>query len=186
MDGKYIKYYKKIYNTRTDYKRELTPLYENINIFLRENPKSMLDYGCGQGNLADIFQKKKQCTIYKYDPAIEEYATLINHPVDLITNSDVLEHIPEDEIPVVLKNISRLSKNAFFAIHLKEASEILENGQNAHCTIQKPQWWQSKIKEYFPNAYIVPSLDKNACCIITWKPPFLSKLKFKKLEKKYA
>lgn len=185
MSGRYVKFYENIYQTRDNYKRELTPLYYNIKVFLRKKPKSILDYGCGQGNLADIFKEKMECKIYKYDPAIQEYSNLIEHKVDLVTNSDVLEHIPEDEISDILNNISKLTDNAFFAIHLKEASEILENGENAHCTIKEPEWWKSKIKEHFKNAYIVSSLDKNACCIITWKPPFISQFKYKKLEKEY-
>lgn len=165
-----VKYYEEIYATRTDYKRDLMPMYQNIEEFLNFEPKSVLDYGCGRGNLAELFLKYHHATIYKYDPAIPEFSEFPTGHYDLAVNTDVLEHVPEEEIEGIIRNIRALSRNAFFNVHLSHASEILSNGENAHCTIKPPEWWKQQVKKYFSEAYIIPSNYPNSCSIITWKP----------------
>lgn len=165
-----VKYYEEIYKTRSDYKRDLEPMYENITAFLTFKPNSVLDYGCGRGNLADLFAKNYGSNIYKYDPAIAEFSEFPTGNYELAVNTDVLEHVPEEEIDGIIKNIRALCQNAFFNVHLSHASEILSNGENAHCTIKPPHWWLQKVKRHFPQAYIVPSNYPNSCSIITWKP----------------
>lgn len=177
MSHSKVKYYAEIYNNRDDYKRDLTPLYGNICELLKNEPNSVLDYGCGQGNLTDLFYEDLGCIIAKYDPAIEEYSQLPKGRFELGVNTDVLEHVPEDEIDGLLSTMSSYVDNAYFNIHLAEAKEILSNGENAHCTIKPPQWWKDKIAKHFGTAYITPSPYLNSCSIITWKPTFSSVVK---------
>lgn len=165
-----VKYYEEIYATRTDYKRDLAPMYENIRAFLNFEPKSVLDYGCGRGNLADFFAQHHNSNIRKYDPAIPELSEYPTGHYDLAVNTDVLEHVPEEEIDGIIANIRTLSRDAFFNVHLSHASEILSNGENAHCTIKPPEWWVQQVRRHFPEAYIIPSNYPNSCSIITWKP----------------
>jgi len=173
-DGAKIKFYKEIYESRRDYKRELSLLFENIKPFLTTPPRTVLDYGCGQGNLTDFFRDELGSRVYKYDPAIPEYSTLPEEKMDLVTNTDVLEHIPQEEIPAVLSAIRQKSDHVFFCIHLSHAHEILSNGENAHCTVKPAFWWRRIIEEQFGRACIVPSLYDNTCCVITWKPTLLN------------
>lgn len=173
-----INLYKILYEKNTDYLRNLLPMYRVINSCTNFKVNSFLDYGCGKGNLAEIFKEKKKIKIYKYDPAIKEYANLKNNlKVDLIANCDVMEHIPEDEIDYVIDEISKISKNVFFNIYLKEAKTILPNGENAHCTVKPKIWWKNKILNKFSEANYVYSSYKNSVCIITWKIGFTQKMK---------
>ena len=98
-----VNLYKVLYEKNTDYLRNLFPMYRIINSCTNFKVNSFLDYGCGKGNLAEIFKEKKKIKIYKYDPAIKEYDNLDkNLKVDLIANCDVMEHIPEEEIDYVI------------------------------------------------------------------------------------
>lgn len=176
LKNKNIHLYEKLYSNRDDYKRNLIPMYRSIKSCINFKFNSFLDYGCGKSNLAEVFKQKNKINIFKYDPAIKEYSNLKkNLKVDLISNCDVMEHIPEDEIDKILQQMSSISKNVFFNIYLKKAETILSNGENAHCTIKPISWWKNKILKHFDEANIVFTSYKNSVCIITWKIGYLNK-----------
>lgn len=178
MNNKNINLYKEIYSKKNNYLRNLKPMYRIINSYINFDCKSFLDFGCGEGNLGNLFEKYNNYIIYKYDPAIEKYSYLKeNLKVDLVANCDVMEHIPEDEIDNIFLKISKISKNVFFNIHLDKAEKILSNGENAHCTIKPKNWWQKKIKKYFGISNIVWSSYNKSVSIITWKITLRQKIK---------
>ena len=129
--------------------------------------KSVLDYGCGQSRLYERLKVDNSITVHRYDPSIPEINTLTTSHVDLVINTDVLEHIPEDDIDDVLKHIHELGTNCFFNIHTGLAKEILPSGENAHCTIHPPEWWKQRIQKFFPQAYVT-HIYNEGCHIKTW------------------
>ncbi len=176
MKNDKVNLYKELYEKNDDYLRNLIPMYRIINSCINFNFFSFLDYGCGQGNLAEIFKNKRKIKIYKFDPALEEYSYKSSTlKVDLIANCDVMEHIPENEINDILNDMFKISNKVFFNIYLKKAETILPNGENAHCTIKPKKWWLNKIKKIFPDANYVFSSYKNSICIITWKVSYFTK-----------
>ena len=167
---KKVHLYKKLYEKNYEYKRNLLPMFSIINASINFECKTFLDYGCGRGNLTDYFIKYRNCKTFKYDPAIKEYSNLDkNIKVDLIANCDVMEHIPENEVENVIKEMSNISNKVFFNIYLKEAQTFLPNGENAHCTVKPILWWLKKINKYFNNVQTIPTTYKNSVTIITWK-----------------
>ena len=67
---------------------------------------------------------------------------------DIVICTDVLEHIPEHEIPIVLKEIDGYAwEIVFLSICTREARKTLPDGRNAHLTIKPPDWWKGKICE---------------------------------------
>ena len=143
---------------------ELFPIVAEFINFL--SPKSILDYGCGKGNLVKaLAQKYPDIKVYGYDPAIEEFSRLPAEKVDFIINTDVLEHIPEDELPETLAQISALSQNVFFHLHHGKASFILPNGENAHCTVYPPEKYHALLGKFFPYVSVLPGLNFiNSAC----------------------
>ena len=130
-------------------------------------PQTLLEYGCGQSKLSEILAPDGVEWI-RYDPAIPEYSSLEVHQADFVINTDVMEHIPEEDINEVLTHIKSLSDCVFFNISTRLANQVLPNGENAHCTVWPAEKWLQKIKNHFPSAHIVFSREGDSCIIITW------------------
>lgn len=131
--------------------------------------RTILDYGCGRSPLVDWLAKLNDATPLRYDPAIPEHATLPEGPIDLIVSTDVLEHIPEDLLDNLFGEISNRTQNAYFHIATAPATTVLPNGENAHCTVQKPEWWQSRLERHFATVRQIPSDRKHRCAFATWR-----------------
>lgn len=148
-------------------------IYEEISIlidFLK--PKTVLDYGCGKGLLIKSLQERyHDIEFFNYDPAIEEYNHIDRSHYDLLLNTDVLEHIPEDSIDDVLKHMNKLSGNIFFNLHHGPAVYKLPNGENAHCTIKPKDWYREKIKNLWGVAQ--PLISRHFYCssVVTFDLP---------------
>jgi len=119
------------------------------------NAKKVLEYGCGQSVLYKKFENFG-IEWQRFDPSIEGIDILPSgQDFDLCVNTDVLEHIPEEDIGDVLKKIKSYSEKVFFSISTRPARQILSNGQNAHCTVWKAEKWLRKIKDFFPESILV-------------------------------
>ena len=128
---------------------------------------SVLDYGCGQSKLYERLKINKTIQVFRYDPSIIEISHIPTKHVDLIVNTDVLEHIPECDIDDILRHMKVLGSNIFFNINTALAKEILPSGENAHCTVYPPEWWLEKIRIIFPDSRIAKVYGNN-CIIKTW------------------
>jgi SAM-dependent methyltransferase len=112
--------------------------------------ESILDYGCGKGHQ---YHKDKLHEVYfngiipeLYDIGVPEYSTIPEDKFDAVICTDVMEHIPEEELDEVIKQIySKANKFVYFGICTRLAEKTLPNGENAHCTVKPLEWWQAKI-----------------------------------------
>jgi len=103
-----------------------------------EEPK-VLDYGCGQCSLS---QALPQIPFDLYDPCVPRYAKEPKGKYDLVTCTDVLEHIEPDLLADVVQNIAEhCSKMCFVQIGTAPASKTLPDGRNAHLTQERVAWW---------------------------------------------
>lgn len=124
--------------------------------------RSILDYGCGKGVLYGMKDLRITHTstipsiqeywgvdrIHLYDPAYAPYSTLPTETFDGVICTDVLEHCPEEDIPWILEGLFTYANRFVYAnVASYPAQKKLPNGENAHCTIQPPQWWQERILE---------------------------------------
>lgn len=109
----------------------------------------VLDYGAGQQTLKNALQSRFPVRIDCYDPAIPELATPPSS-AELLTCTDVLEHIEPENIDHVLDHIRSIATRfVFLVIPTGPAAKTLPDGRNAHL-IQKPvQWWLPKLIERF-------------------------------------
>lgn len=110
--------------------------------------ESALDYGAGQSQLLDYLLPSSTEKV-RYDPAIPGIAERPSGIFDLVTCTDVMEHIPEDEIDAVLSDIAYHASVALFVIYTGKASTILPDGQNAHCTQRPGSWWEARLRQHF-------------------------------------
>lgn len=115
--------------------RELYRIYQ---------PKTTLDYGCGENKLAESLAKEFR--ISGYDPGIAARASMPK-PCEMVICTDVLEHVEPSKLDHVLDHIYRLTgKVAYFVIALRDAKSILPDGRNAHLIVQPHEWWLNKLR----------------------------------------
>lgn len=140
---------------------KIAPLVNEIN------PKKILDFGCGRSSLISYFWNNGERELFKYDPAIREYREVVKDPMDLVICTDVMEHIPEDFLFLVLDQIQEVSNNAIFTISLKSARKKLPSGVNAHITIRPVEFWIQIIYMVFGKVTVLEQ-DENGVFIKTW------------------
>ncbi len=132
-------------------------------------PSSLVDFGCGQSNLAVLIGAKAGIAkVVRYDPAIPELATLPTETVDLAVNVDVMEHIPDEEIDAVLASIAGISRHALFVIDTGVAKLWLSDGRNAHVSQHDAAWWLARLRKAFPTIREMPIARRNRVAFKTW------------------
>lgn len=126
------------------------------------NPNTLLDYGCGKGIILSILKQEHKNIIFSgYDPAVIEYATIPNVPVDCVFSNDVLEHIEPQYIDNVIQHINSLAKkNIWLRIDTMPARKFLPDGRNAHLILQDSNWWTLKLNDYIHGKIVYNNLNK--------------------------
>lgn len=105
-------------------------------------PATILDYGCGENQLAEALKPRR---VSGYDPGIPERSKLPK-PCDLVACTDVLEHVEPAKLEAVLDHIFRLTARvAYLVISMRAANAILPDGRNAHLIVEGEEWWREKL-----------------------------------------
>jgi len=121
--------------------------------------KTILDYGSGKATSYDPYPGEAALSRVKahgawpgvkvtcYDPGFEPYAAPYEGKFDGVISTDVLEHIPDDDIGWVLDEMFAAAGKFVYAVAAcYPARKILPNGENAHCTLQEPVWWRLQME----------------------------------------
>lgn len=115
----------------------------------------MLDFGCGRGDAYRSPHKvyhqwgfmRQNVTLY--DPAFNRDNGLPHGQFDLVVCSDVLEHIPEDEVDAFIGRLFGHAKRAVWAsVCCRPAKKLFPDGTNLHVTIQSYEWWKEKFEQH--------------------------------------
>jgi len=149
--------------------RSLPPQAGRIKRLIeRVGAASVLDYGSGKGQ-----QYEPRPTAIKgegtwdsiidywgidevtcYDPAYPPFSKLPERKFDGVISTDVLEHCPEEDIEwLVGEMFSYATRFVFATIACYPARKRLPSGENAHCTIKPPEWWEAifeRVAKRFP------------------------------------
>lgn len=108
--------------------------------------KTVLDYGCGKGEL----KASIDIGVQEYDPGIEGKNELPT-PCDLVVCTHVLEHVEPECLDEVLHHLESMTiDTCFIVIPNKPAKKFLTDGRNAHLTIRGREYWGPKLLGLFP------------------------------------
>ena len=120
-----------------------------------------LDYGCAKGFLVHALRILgynafgEDISEYALKNCIEDVKPFVSLPTkkhyDLIIAKDILEHVTEEDLPSVLKNIHQRGKEFFFVIPLgdKDRFRIREYEVDiTHVTKKDEQWWINLFNKY--------------------------------------
>ncbi len=136
---------------------------EVAELLRRHGCRSMLDYGCGQGSLVRVltnnFRLDQPVAFREYDPAIPGKDAPPEEPADLVTCTDVLEHVESAKIVRVLQHLAALTSDVLFAvIALVPTEKKLSDGRQAHILIRPVEWWKYQFGAHgFALSRSVPS-----------------------------
>jgi len=118
-----------------------------LHFYNKWQPASVLDYGCGKGNILEHFRKTYPNTQwYGYDPAVDVYSSIKIENVECVFCNDVLEHIEPENLSNVLQHINSLAtRYIWLRIDTQPARKFLSDGRNAHLILENKEWWTSRI-----------------------------------------
>lgn len=139
----------------------------------RNNPKSLVDAGCGQGYYVRKFRdlgidaygvevSSVCCGAFLQDvPHLNEdldthFSKEVN--VDFLFCSDVLEHLSYNDLDSVLPKLKKASPVALFG--LANHSDIIE-GIELHLIREDSVWWLDKLSLHYANVNLLGQLFDN-------------------------
>jgi ubiquinone/menaquinone biosynthesis C-methylase UbiE len=134
-------------------------LDEFVGIVKSYSPKRVLDIGCGIGFLvrrlrdAGIdawgtdFAKDLQ-TVYWKDAPYFQLADAIHQPFmdkefDLVISTDFFEHVPEQDIDDIVKEMQRVGNKVITRLAYK--AELYNRQVLYHVTNKSKDWWEGKL-----------------------------------------
>lgn len=130
-----------------------------IGKLIRANDvRNVLDWGCGRGDPYRGPYKVwrewgvKWFDIWLYDPAFQQHDKLPppDKKFDLVICSDVLEHVPEEDVDEFVARLFRhAGKVVWASVCCRPAKKTFpQNGENLHVTIRPLQWWIDTFDEH--------------------------------------
>ena len=151
MQEKYIEQYKLLYEIKPKYGASSVKLFDTIMPIIKEyNPVKVLDYGCGRSPLIDMIKENYEDIIpFRYDPVFEKFSALPNEKMDFVICTDVLQHVPVDDLDNTLLEITNLSKNCFFHIKCTDHPTKFPNGEPSNITVRDKEWWKNYLSKFF-------------------------------------
>lgn len=134
---------------------EIRHYREEIRMWIQElGARTVIDFGSGKGlpykahhaqcpKLDDYWGVRVTC----YDPGVPEFSRFPTRRADLVVSSDVMEHIDERDVPMVIDQMFSLAERGVFAgIAAYPALTHLPDGRNAHVTVRPPSWWHEHFR----------------------------------------
>lgn len=131
-----------------------------VEKILRYKPKNVLDVGCAHGfivkRLNDLGIPAWGMDISKYAVDNKAHQNVIKGDIldipfkdgyfDFVYSSDVLEHIPEDDVGDAIFEIVRVADRGLLEItHEKTPMDI----DDTHVTMKPREWWRDQIPKRF-------------------------------------
>ncbi len=121
----------------------------------RYGAKTLLDYGCGKGEQYLIHRAHKRW-FYNwggmptlYDPAYEPFSKRPEGVFDGVICTDVLEHVPEEQLDEVIRDIVHFAKKFIYVcVATAAAKKTLPDGRNCHLTVRPEAWWKEKMSAH--------------------------------------
>lgn len=140
--------------------RSLKKEIEPIAALIRETgAKEILDYGAGKGVHYQAYEGEPETSRYRsqpawpgvkvvcFDPCYAPFAEPFDGQCDGVISTDVVEHLPPEDVPWVLDEMFKAAKKFVYVATVSfPAKKSLNNGDNAHSTIAPPAWWRGQME----------------------------------------
>lgn len=157
------------------------PKLKYVLSFAKSVDGTVLDAGCGRGSVlrhmldngVDAFGvelSKSACEMYLQNVP-HANADIISwadqgHTYPGLICTDVLEHIPPDQIEGVIEALARLAPRGLLGIANHSS---IHNGHELHVIQKGHKWWVSKLQARFGKVVVVPPAADDAVLIDHFK-----------------
>lgn len=94
---------------------------------------------------------------YRYDPAHPTFHIKPEGKFDIVICTEVLEHVPVEELPSLLTEINELMDTdaiALFSVPKELSKNAFVDGENLHCTLMPKEEWIELIGTYIDNFFL--------------------------------
>ena len=134
--------------------------------------ESILEFGAGNGDLSAYMEKQgNRVTALEVsrvaferipvrDKINGDCITLagLTRRFDRFVSVDVLEHLTENDIRVVLREAARLADSVLVSVSTRLSGLLGPQGQNLHLTVRSVEWWRDLFSEHF-DVELINGLD---------------------------
>lgn len=124
------------------------------SLIRRTGARTILDYGSGRGDAYFTpHQIQRDWGVdrpFLFDPAFPQHDVLPPAGVlfDGVICSDVLEHVPEDEVRALVDDLFEFSRGFVWAsVCCRPAKKHFADGRNMHVTVKPIEWWRAVFAE---------------------------------------
>lgn len=151
MNQNLIEQYRLLHKTNPNYGNGATFGKRIAHLIDALGFRTVLDFGCGKGNLINKIKQYSGARVIGYDPAVDKYndPNLLEEDYDLVIANDVLEHFsPETWMDDWASIRSSALKCIFLNISCRPAVHKLPDGRNCHTLIREPSWWINVLVNY--------------------------------------
>lgn len=133
---------------------------EIANLIQSHGAQTILDFGAGKGAAYSPAEGRNDdptwgmlpawgsdIAVRLFDPGYARFSAEPEGPFDGVISNDVLEHIPEEDIPWTLDQIfGHAGSFVYLVAACYPARKTLSNGLNAHVTVMPPAWWRQEVE----------------------------------------
>lgn len=122
------------------------------HLIRRSKAATLLDYGCGAGEQYTVHKVNRRWGVKPtlYDPAVPGLDAKPTGQFDGVICSDVMEHVPEDELPAAIADLVGYARRwCFITVCCRPAKKRFEDGSNVHVTQRPFTWWQKRLGPAF-------------------------------------
>ena len=132
----------------------------------------VLDYGCAKGYLTRAFRllgiKAFGVDVSEYalshcHESVKDYCSTLESELyrdpkedyDYVVAKDVFEHIDSEELPGILRHLSKISRSIFIVVPLGTDSQSNKfvipayHMDTSHITIKDRSWWEGLVAKHF-------------------------------------
>jgi SAM-dependent methyltransferase len=144
----------------------IKPFIPDLLNIVKEYGGNILDFGCGkavhwtkrvvEGKSLSEFLDKYLVGFRRYDPYHSLYCSKPTGTYDIVICTDVLEHIPIEDVSKLLQEIAGYTRSGgiiLFTVNTKLSRNAFLDGTNMHVTLLNEEEWIKIIDENITTKY---------------------------------
>lgn len=138
-----------------------------VDLVKKTKPRNLLDYGSGRGYQYLVNRQHEAwggVLPYCYDVGVRQLRQRPEGTFDGILCCDMMEHIDEADVDVVLTDIFGFSAErrgqarSFVYFHIScipSIGKTLPDGRNVHLTQKPPEWWNERLRRFERSGLVI-------------------------------